>query len=495
MADDQLELEGVVIDGKYALDGRLGRGGMGEVWRGRHRLTGRRVAVKFLLQTDDATRQRFLNEALAMGRLAHANVVDVYDVGQHGELTYIVMEYLRGRPLTSFISEDGLDPPTAIGLMMPALAGVAAAHQAGLLHRDLKPDNLFVLCEDDGTPYDTKVLDFGIAKAVDRDVKLTVSGALVGTPRYMAPETLAEVPRADERTDVFALGLILFELLAGRLPYRSTGFQSLLVEIMTMDMPSVADLAKQDLPEGLAAVVDRALSREPADRFASVEALARALEPWGGGVEFTKPRKSKATTWNLPDVGPLPWAGDDVGMAATTPSGRPPPRPSSSPPPAEPKKRKKETIDLGRNRPSTPASPSRDSIRLPPNKTPMRIAMGMIGGALLGVVILGTWWALSDPSPAASAPTPPVARSPAPTPPAPAPAPEPEATEPAEEAPAVALPMGVEVPEPEPAPDPEPAARRQASRRQAPTPTTSPTTTRRSTPAPTADQPIDPFAM
>ena len=254
---------GDLVGGKYELEKMLGQGAMGAVYRARHRLTGRRVAIKFLLDHDDPSRRRrFMREAQALGRLSHPNVIQVIDVGEEGGAIYLVMELLHGKPLTDFVAEGGIGAAEAIALLMPALSGVAAAHQAGILHRDLKPDNMFVCCDRDGVPYDTKVLDFGLAKADDEErAKLTQSGSIVGTPRYMAPEQLKE-EKVDARSDIFALGLILYELLTGRMPYRSKSLNALLIEILTTDHGSPVE-HRADLDPKLGDVVQRALSRDP----------------------------------------------------------------------------------------------------------------------------------------------------------------------------------------------------------------------------------------
>jgi len=282
---------GELVDGKYELETLLGQGGMGAVYRARHAVTGRRVAIKWLLEDDTERRRRFLREARAMGRLSHPNVVQVFDVSEHEGDIFLVMEYLSGKSLRDFVDDAPLSPAETIALMMPALSGVAAAHQAGVLHRDLKPENLFVVTDKDGTPYDTKVLDFGLAKATEAeaDSKLTHSGAIVGTPRYMSPEQLEEKP-IDERADVYALGLILYEMLVGELPFRSRSLNALLLEILTSDH-APPDQVNDDVPEALGAIVKRAIERDPDDRMASVAELAEALEPFGD-TPWEPPRES-----------------------------------------------------------------------------------------------------------------------------------------------------------------------------------------------------------
>ncbi|MCB9593810.1 MAG: protein kinase [Sandaracinaceae bacterium] len=281
---------GELVDGKYELEALLGKGGMGAVYRARHAVTGRRVAIKWLLEDDEERRRRFLREARAMGRLSHPNVAQIFDVCEHEGEIFLVMEYLEGGSLRDFIPPGGMPPDEAIGLLLPAFQGVAAAHQAGILHRDLKPENLFVCCDRDGTPYDMKVLDFGLAKAAEAqaDSKLTHSGSIVGTPRYMSPEQLEEKD-VDERADVFALGLILYECLLGDLPYRSQSLNALLLEILTADHPSPTEL-KDEIPEELGAIVKKAIERAPENRFASVIELAQAIEPFTK-ANFQVPRQ------------------------------------------------------------------------------------------------------------------------------------------------------------------------------------------------------------
>lgn len=281
---------GELVDGKYELEALLGKGGMGAVYRARHAVTGRRVAIKWLLEDDEERRRRFLREARAMGRLSHPNVAQIFDVCEHEGEIFLVMEYLEGGSLRDFIPPGGMPPDEAIGLLLPAFSGVAAAHQAGILHRDLKPENLFVCCDRDGTPYDMKVLDFGLAKAAEAqaDSKLTHSGSIVGTPRYMSPEQLEEKD-VDERADVFALGLILYECLVGDLPYRSQSLNALLLEILTADHPSPSEL-KDEIPEELGAIVKQAIERAPEDRFKSVIELAQAIEPFTKAT-FQVPRQ------------------------------------------------------------------------------------------------------------------------------------------------------------------------------------------------------------
>ncbi|MEC7524236.1 MAG: protein kinase [Myxococcota bacterium] len=394
---------GDVVGQKYVIEALLGRGGMGAVFRASHQITGRRVALKWLLEDDAERRERFLREARAMGRLAHPNVVGVLDVGEHEGAIFLVMEHLDGKPLRDFVREGGVPAAEAVGLVMPALMGVAAAHQAGILHRDLKPENLFVCCDRDGTPFDTKVLDFGVAKRVKDDVGLTRSGTIVGTPKYMAPEQIGEEDDVDQRADVYALGLIVFELSAGKMPYRATSLNALLLEIMTSELPPLGDVLP-DAPPGYVEVLERALAKAPADRFEDVASFARALEPFGE-ARFEPPRRV-----HTPETGavarPAPVDPDsDTRLAPSTPpSGE---RPTV---PEKPSEKPAALVATRSERPSARSSDGRSERETESDAAvpaPPRSRRGLIGGlaavALLGVASLG-WAAVQEPEPEPPAP-------------------------------------------------------------------------------------------
>ncbi|MFO0696600.1 MAG: serine/threonine-protein kinase [Polyangiales bacterium] len=330
--------EGTVVAERYVVEGLLGAGGMGAVHRARHVGTGRRVALKQLLAPSEELSKRMLLEARAMGAVDHPNVVTVLDVGEHDGVPFLVMELLAGRNLRDYAGKRALDPAEAIRLLLPAMQGVAAAHYAGLLHRDLKPENLFVLFDAAGRVAGAKVLDFGVARPLGpkKDLGLTRSGMVIGTPRYMAPEQLRAGSTLDERVDVFALGLILYELLTGRTPYEAESYESLVIEIATQNPPSPRAFAA-NLPEGLAQVVLSALARDPDARPPSVAAFAEALLPFAPGAEYVDPphRGSRpsldvvalaatyASTLDVP-------TNAVVGGTAATRAHRPP-RPEPSP--------------------------------------------------------------------------------------------------------------------------------------------------------------------
>jgi serine/threonine-protein kinase len=287
---------GDVIDERYRIQAELGRGGMGVVFAARNLRTARDVALKWMLprglarsaaERSEVT-QRFEREARAVGRIDHPNVVRVFDVGGDPDSPYLVMELLSGESLRARLSRGPLGWDEALALLLPALSGVAAAHHAGVVHRDLKPDNIFV-CKDG-----VKVLDFGVSRMRgDEDhTTLTRTGAMLGTPAYMPLEQLRGSRDVDERTDVYALGVILYEALSGRLPYTAQTAADQAVQLATRRPTALGELVPA-LKGPRADSVMRALALEPSQRYANVEAFERALT--AAGVTRRQPR----TRWLL----------------------------------------------------------------------------------------------------------------------------------------------------------------------------------------------------
>jgi tRNA A-37 threonylcarbamoyl transferase component Bud32 len=285
-ASDSRPKIGDLICGKYQITRVLGRGGMGVVFEAFHRVTEKRFALKWLLPELAESREgrrRFVREAKAASRLRHPGVVEIYDVEQEQGWFFLVMELLLGESLESRLARVGtLSIADGSRLLLPCMRAIARAHEAGIIHRDLKPANLFLCSPTDESLEFAKVLDFGISRmAGDLDtseVGLTQSGALMGTPNYMAPEQL-RASAIDHRTDVYAFGVILYEAFAGQRPFAGVSLGELVLKIMSERPPPLHEV-NPDVDLRVSAIVHRALERRPEDRFRSMSEFARALEFW-----------------------------------------------------------------------------------------------------------------------------------------------------------------------------------------------------------------------
>jgi eukaryotic-like serine/threonine-protein kinase len=282
---------GDVIAGKYRIEALLGRGGMGAVYTATHLVSEKRVAVKWMLPVQGHSAElseRFIREARATARIDHPNVVDIYDVGEHEGSVYLVMELLHGETLAQRLDRAPIEPAEAAALLMPALRAVAAAHAQGVIHRDLKPDNIFLCSSKEGELREVKVLDFGISKiAADdqRDMAMTASGMVMGTPYYMSPEQIRGLKEVDARGDVYAFGVILYEMLGDCYPFDADTYNALILKIATTD-PAPLQQIDPELDSGLVEVVMRAMARELDARYQSIDELGAALEQYAGGVTF-----------------------------------------------------------------------------------------------------------------------------------------------------------------------------------------------------------------
>ncbi len=277
---------GKVLDGRYELIRLIDEGGMGAVYLGRHVKLGRSTAVKFLhkeLLGQTTVVKRFYREAQAASAIAHPNIIDVYDVGvaDWGE-PYIVMEYLEGENLDSLLKRKGpIDLPAALGVLEPALRALGAAHEKGIVHRDLKPENIFITRPPDSPPL-VKLIDFGISKFVEGDLsKLTRTGTLLGTPSFMSPEQARGKGEFDHRADLYSTGVILFLMLTGELPFTGESYNDLIITILT-EPPKDPFLIAPNFPAAVDPVLQKLLSRDPADRYQSCQELIEALETLDG---------------------------------------------------------------------------------------------------------------------------------------------------------------------------------------------------------------------
>jgi serine/threonine-protein kinase len=279
-------LIGRVFEGKYRLDERLGGGGMGTVYRATHLLIDRSVAVKVLSQRfvgDETAQQRFRREARAAGRVQHPNAAMVNDFGatEDGYL-YIVMELLEGQTLRDLLArESPLDPARAVSFMLQTSAAVGAAHDAKLIHRDLKPANIFIE-QRPNMPAVVKVLDFGVAKFIveeheDDDFNtLTQVGAIIGTPRYMSPEQCSGFAPLTPASDVYSLGIILYEMLSGTVPFIAETPLAVALKHVSEAPRSLRELAPSVPPE-LEKDVSHALAKNPAERPVDANEFRREL--------------------------------------------------------------------------------------------------------------------------------------------------------------------------------------------------------------------------
>jgi serine/threonine-protein kinase len=389
---------GDVVGGKYTIERLIAKGGMGAVFAARHTVTGKPVALKWLLsdlEHDSEASVRLIREAKTAARVSHSNVVDVYDVGEHRGSLFLVMEYLQGHTLSAHLAEHKQLPVhETLALLVPVMRGVAAAHREGVIHRDLKPSNIF-LCVDPNThEIVPRVLDFGISKVTeqlgDGDISTTRTGTLLGTPYYMSPEQLAGASTLDARADVYAIGVILYQTLSGSLPFRAQTVAGLAMQVATSEPPSLARL-RPELPAQVVEVVARAMARDAAQRYGSVDELRVALEaaarserrpshaplrsalPWlalgimlvaGGWVFWTRLTASRFTSPNaatpLQPTAATPAATRHGAVVVTTQpltATAPGPRAAeaSAPKPSEPRHA------LDRPPPSAAASPTRAS--------------------------------------------------------------------------------------------------------------------------------------
>lgn len=307
-------LLGQTLAGKYRIDERLSEGGMGTVYRGTHVLMDKTVAVKVLrpsFAADEKIVARFSREARAASKISHPHALSVTDIGE-GEngVVFLVMEYLDGLTLKQVIRRDGPLPTARAAEILRQVGGALdAAHGEGVVHRDLKSDNIMLLSSY-GTDY-AKVLDFGIAKIREPeggyDPGLTAPDLVIGTPQYMSPEQCSQSPDIDARSDIYSLGIILYEMLVGHVPFAGGTPTSIMLKHLQEPAPSVLD-ERADVPAAVARVIARALEKRPEDRYETVGQLvedfsiAAGMEATNSGALTSGPEKPPAPPLvDLPD--------------------------------------------------------------------------------------------------------------------------------------------------------------------------------------------------
>jgi serine/threonine-protein kinase len=279
---------GEIIEGKYRIIRLIGEGGMGAVYEGENTRIHRRVAIKVLHQgvaENQEAVQRFEREAQAAGRIGNDHILEVIDMGTLSNGDYfMVMEFLDGEPLSERIHRVGrMRPEDVAPLVMQALEGLQAAHDAGIVHRDLKPDNIFILREKAGQKDFVKLIDFGISKfsslASGSEMKMTRTGTVMGTPYYMSPEQASGSREADHRSDLYAIGVILYEAVTGRVPFDAGTFNQLLFQIVLSD-PAPPQQVVPELDTAFASLIGKSMARDMEHRFQTANELIAALGNW-----------------------------------------------------------------------------------------------------------------------------------------------------------------------------------------------------------------------
>lgn len=324
---------GDVIQNKYKIVGVIGQGGMGAVFEGENMAIARRVAIKVLHQqvaSQAGVLERFEREAQAAGRIGNDHILEVLDMGTLADGDrFMVMEFLDGETLQDRIQKRGrMSPSEAANLSKQLLTGLLAAHHAGIIHRDLKPENVFILREKAGRTDFVKIIDFGISKftQLGGDMKMTATGAVMGTPYYMSPEQAKGTTAADARSDLYAVGVILYKAITGQVPFDGQTFNELLFKIVLSPLPNAREFVP-DLDPAFESIICKAMARDAGDRFQTAEDFIAALTAWeksGSGVSLApastdQSRVQRATAPGVVEPGTQAHSG--TAIPTHTPAG------------------------------------------------------------------------------------------------------------------------------------------------------------------------------
>src|SRR5687768_4794163 len=297
-------LIGTTLAGKYRIDARLNEGGMGSVYKGTHVMMDKTVAIKVLrpsLAAEEKIVARFSREARAASRISHPNALSVTDIGEDNGIVFLVMEFLSGKTLKHVLREEGPLPlPRIVDITRQVGDALAAAHAQGVVHRDLKSDNIMLL-DTTSVGDHAKVLDFGIAKINEPDGEfdggLTAPNLVIGTPQYMSPEQCSQDSEIDSRSDIYSLGVILFEMLVGHVPFAGDSPTMVMMKHLQEPVPSVLE-ERDDLPASVGRVVARAMAKLPANRYQNVGELIEDLTIASGMTVYLPAASTSVTSAN-----------------------------------------------------------------------------------------------------------------------------------------------------------------------------------------------------